>query len=233
MPLTVTFFLRNHSVFRFLLPVLLLVLTSCEKVLDIDLKDAEPRIIIEANLSDQPGPHTVIISRSVGFNAPNTFPMISGAQVTVSDNTGNSEVLIETEAGIYQTSNFQGVPGQTYTLRVLIEGVEYISVSTMPPAVPIKDIAVETFEFDQDDTVVTIHFQDQAGVKNYYRAFYFVNGKMSDGLYFLEDQYSDGKLIDGTFIDDDLPLESGDSVRIVLQAIDENMLRYLREEDML
>ena len=231
MLLNITFFRLNHSVFRFLLPVLLLALTSCEKVLDIDLNDAEPRIIIEANLSDQPGPHTVLISRSVGFNDPNTFPMVRGAQVTITDNAGNTENLLETEAGIYQTSpNFQGVPGRTYILKVVIDGVEYLSVSTMPQPIPILSIKVEPFQFDPDDTVTTITYQDPAGVRNYFRAIYRVNDTIADQLNFFSDEFNDGKLVNESFIDDDLPLNPGDSVNLKLQAIDEFVFRFLREQ---
>ena len=233
MPRNFTFFLQNHSVFRLILPVLLLALTSCEKVLDIDLKDAETRIIIEANLSDQPGTHTVKISRSVGFNAPNDFPKVTGANVTISDNAGNSEVLIETEAGIYQTVNFIGIPGRTYVLRVQADGKEFSSVSVMPQPIPIQSIKVEPFQFDPDDIVATITYQDPAGVRNYFRAIYQVNDTIADQLNFFSDEFNDGKLVDESFFDNDLQLDPGDSVNIKLQAIDENVFRFLREQSQL
>lgn len=225
-----TFSRLNHSVFRIFLPVILLALTSCEKVLDIDLKDAESRVIIEANLSDQPGPHTVRISRSVSFNAPNTFPQVSGAQVTISDNAGNSETLIETEAGTYQTINFIGVPGRTYVLRVLVDGKEYSAVSIMPQPVPILNINSEPFEFSPDLTVAVIEFQEPPGVKNYYRAMYRVNDTLTTQLNIFSDEFNDGKLVDEMFIDEDLALDTGDSVNIKLQAIDEYVFRFLREQ---
>jgi hypothetical protein len=223
----------NHIVFRALLPAVLIFATACEKVLDIKLNNAAPKIVIEANVSDQPGPYQISLTSTVSFSDPNVFPGVTGAQVTLSDNAGNSETLTETEPGIYKTTTFQGVPGRNYFLKVVASGVEYSGVSGMSQPVPLQSIVVENFEFDQTEKVVTIKFQDQAGVKNYYRGLYIVNGKVSDRLFFLDDQFSDGKLIDGTFLDGDMPLESGDTVKVVLQAIDEKMLQYLREEDML
>lgn len=103
----------------------------------------------------------------------------------------------------------------------------------MPQAIQIQEIKIDKFEFNQDETVAKIKFQDPAGVKNFYRAIYIVNGKASDNLFFLDDQFQDGSLIEGTLFDPDLKLKSGDVVTIIMQFIDENNLNYLREEDML
>jgi hypothetical protein len=228
-----TFYTLNHTIFRALLPAVLLFSTACEKVLDIDLKDADPKTVIEANVSDQPGPYKVFISRSVSFDDPNIFPAISNAQVTLSDNAGNEEVLTETEPGVYKSKNFQGVPARNYFLKVVANGQEFNAVSTMPQPMQIQKIQIDKFEFNPEEKVVNIYIQDPAGVRNYYRAFYYVNGVASDKLLYTDDEFNDGKLIEGTFIDDDLPLKSGDSVRIVLQTVDEKVFLYLREQDRL
>jgi hypothetical protein len=228
-----TFFTRNHSVFLAFLPAVLMLFTACEKVLDIDLKDAEPRIVIEGNVTDQPGPYQVKLTKSVSFSDPNVFPTVTGAQVTISDNAGNVETLTETEAGTYKTTNLQGVPGRNYFLKVVAEGQEYNAVSSMPAAIQIQQITIEKFEFNTDEVVPKIKFQDPAGVKNFYRAIYIVNGIASDNLFFLDDQFQDGSLIEGTLFDPDMRLKSGDVVTVILQCIDENNLNYLREEDLI
>ncbi|MBK0403032.1 DUF4249 domain-containing protein [Adhaeribacter sp. BT258] len=218
---------------RFVLLALFLGLSACEKVLDIDLKDAEPRIIIEANLSDQPGPHSVIISRSVGFNDLNDFPMVRGAKVTLTDNAGNSEDLLETKPGIYQTSNFMGVPGRTYVLNVLIDGVTYSAISVMPQPVPILKISTEPFQFEPSRTAVKFEFQEPGGIKNYYRAMYRVNDTLSTQINVFSDEFNDGKYVDEILIDMDLELDPGDSVNVKLQAIDEYVFRFHREQSRL
>ncbi|MFC5270231.1 DUF4249 domain-containing protein [Adhaeribacter terreus] len=228
-----TFFKQNHTVLRVLLPFFIPFLTSCEKVLDIKLKDSESRIVIEGNLSDQPGPYTVKLSRSVGFNDPNVFPAITNATVIISDNTGNIDTLAEAEPGTYLTKTLQGVPGRNYFLRVIIDNQQFDAVSGMPAPVTILDIRVEKFRFNEKEKAVVINFQDPAGIKNYYRAFYIVNGKASDQLLYLSDEFQDGNLLDGDFFDNDMLLKSGDSVKIVLQTINEQMFNYIREQDQL
>ena len=233
MTLNLTFLKQNHTVFRLLLPLSIAFLTSCEKVLDIKLKDAESRVVIEGNVSDQPGPYTVTLSRSVSFNAPNVFPAISNARVIISDNAGNTDTLRETEPGTYQTRNLQGVPGRNYFLKVLADGQLFEAVSTMPAPVTIQEITVEKFKFNEKEKAVEIKFMDPAGINNYYRAYYLVNGIASDQLLYLSDEFQDGNLLDGTFYDNDLKLKSGDSVQIIIQSIDERVYKYIREQDQL
>lgn len=226
-----TFFALKPTLFRALLPAVML-LTSCEKVLDIDLKEAESRIVIEANVNDQPGPYQVSITQSIGFNEPNKFPTVNGAEVILSDNAGNTEILTQAEPGIYKSTGFQGVPGRNYFLKIKANGQEYDAVSSMPQPVQIQEIKVEKSEFGGDMLLPTIKFQDPGDVKNYYRAIYIVNGKASDELLYLDDQFQNGNLVEGNFFDSDFELKSGDVVTIILQSIDERMYRFLREEDL-
>src|SRR5690606_17534498 len=170
-----TFFMQKHSVLSLFLPLSIAFLTSCEKVLDIDLKDAEPRLIVEANVSDQPGPHTVQLSQSVSFNATNQFPAVSNALVIISDNAGQRDTLTETSPGNYQTGNLQGIPGRQYFLQIKVGEELYEASSQMPQPVAIQKIEIEKFRFNEDEKVTAVYYQDPAGIRNYYRFLLFVN----------------------------------------------------------
>ncbi len=64
------------------------LLQGCQKVIEVDLNNAEPRIVIEGLITDSPGPYAVIISMSGSyFNQPE-LPPVSDAFVTVSDDEG-------------------------------------------------------------------------------------------------------------------------------------------------
>jgi hypothetical protein len=228
-----TFLTRKHSVLNAFLPAVLMLFSACEKVVDVNLKDVSPKIVIEANITDQPGPYQVLISRSVSFSDPNYFPAVTGAQVILSDNTGQIDTLTETAAGTYLSRKFQGVPGRNYFLQIRTGEILYSATSAMPQPMPIQEIAVENFEFNPEEKVVKIKFQDPPGVRNFYRASFIVNGVASDRLLYTDDEFNDGKIVEGTFIDEDLKLKSGDSVKVVLFTVDENVFRYLREQDRL
>jgi len=73
--------------------VFILLLTSCQKVIDLKVKDASPKYVIEGNVTNLPGPYTVTLSRTTPFNTSWQFNGVGGATVTISDNMGNSETL--------------------------------------------------------------------------------------------------------------------------------------------
>ena len=199
---------------------------SCQKVIQVDLNSSAPVIVIEGTISDQPGPYQVAISQTV---EPNTFPPVSGADVTMSDNLGNSEVLTETPAGTYTSSHMQGVPGRTYTLAVLSSGVAYTASSTMPLPVEIDSLSESSLSFGRNDSKdVEVHFHDPAGTQNFYRFVEIKNSVRQKNIFLITDRLQDGGEITSTLFADTDTLLTGDSVSVQLQCIDENVYNYFR-----
>ncbi|RYG49680.1 MAG: DUF4249 domain-containing protein [Chitinophagaceae bacterium] len=219
--------------------LLVLLFTACQKEVDIDLKSARSNIVITGEITDQPGPYTIKINRTVNFNEPNTFPAISGATVVVSDSEGNSETLIETEPGIYTGTTLQGVPGRSYTLTINANGENYSAVSRMPVAVEIDTITFEKgFFADEDDEKLTeVEFTDPAGTENFYRMILIQNGTRMRDIYIAEDRLRDGQVLSATLFrdgDDENRYEefkSGDQVTVLLQSIDESTHNFFRTFD--
>jgi Domain of unknown function (DUF4249) len=76
--------------------ITILLLTSCEKDIDIDLPDADKKIIVEGAI-EQNGPPFVILTKSIGFFAPtdvNTLQSlyVHNAVVTVSNGTNTVQL---------------------------------------------------------------------------------------------------------------------------------------------
>lgn len=88
-------------------------LTSCEKVITLDLKDESKRIVVEGGVSNQAGPYTVRVSQSVDFYQPGSGAVIANATVTLGDDTGSSETLTYAGNGNYQTKSIKGMVGRT------------------------------------------------------------------------------------------------------------------------
>jgi len=102
---------------KFILFCAALMVCSCKKIVTLKLNTAPAQIVIEGEITDQPGPYTVSISQTVGFYEDNTFPPVSGASVTISDNTnGITDSLTEV------------VPGRVFTAPMTCKGL---------PAIPI------------------------------------------------------------------------------------------------
>src|SRR5450756_1013450 len=142
--------MQRSSSLRFLLltGVTLLCSYACKKVIQVDLTNAAPRIVIEGEVTNRAGPYQVQISKTVDFSAGNTFPPVSGATVQVTDSsTGHTTTFLESSPGIYTTTLFTGVPLHIYNLLVIAEGQEYRATSTMPLPVQLDSI---TFALNVD-----------------------------------------------------------------------------------
>ena len=116
-----------------------LALMSCEKEIELDLNSADPKIVIEGQIP-QNQTAKIIITKTVNISDTNVFPAVRAASVSITDNLGNIEQLVETSAGVYQTQKMIGVEGRTYTLSVNAEGKNYTAKTTMPLQVKLLNI---------------------------------------------------------------------------------------------
>ena len=92
----------------------LITLTSCTKVIDINLNDTAPKLVIQGNMTNVSDTTTVTISKTINFSQDNIFPSVSGAVVTIKDgNSGIISTLNETSLGTYRAFNLKGIIGHT------------------------------------------------------------------------------------------------------------------------
>ncbi len=158
-----------------------LALCSCEKVVTIDLNQAQPQMVIEGVVTDEAGPDSVMLSKSGNYFEPSLyFPPVSHALVIISDELGNRDTLTETTAGTYKSSTLHGTSGRTYSLLVAAEGKVYSAVSSMPQRVAIDSMyAVRRVESDGDRGYdLYVLFRDPPEPGNYYR----INAHVSNPL---------------------------------------------------
>ena len=149
--------LRNllHLIFGFLT---IITYSACQKVINVDLNNAAPRIVIEGLITDRPGPYTIKISKSGSyFNQP-VLPPVTGAEVNITDDSGTVDTLKETMPGIYITTKIHGTTGRTYTLKVISETQEYTGISTMYSHVRIDSVNLTKTE--------SLHFGLGGGTNN-------------------------------------------------------------------
>ena len=183
--------------------VTIFIFSGCQKVINVDLNEAAPRIVIEGLINDRRGPYTIMISQSGSyFNQPVLSP-VSGAMAIITDNAGTIDTLKEMTPGIYLTSKTRGIPGRTYTLKVISENQEYVGSSTMFNHVNIDSLSLvksqsQRFDFGgntQNELPFEIHcfFRDPME-KNFYRIKVFRNDSINTENYRLfDDQYTNGQ----------------------------------------
>lgn len=210
---------------------------SCEKVVELDLGDAEQMLVVEGIVHDSLGDNFVQISKSKPFNDNNGgFEQVSGAIVSISDNSGNNYLLTEIEPGKYNSNTLKGVSGRTYTLQVNIAGKIVYAQSYLPSKVELDSLSYEKInapfggsDNEKDQYRVFTHFHDPENVVNYYRFKPFTGSEQSKGFLSLDD-----RLIEGDDVDFPMFLteyEEGDTATIQLLSVDEANYRYFNAID--
>lgn len=219
------------------IPVILLALalSSCTKVIDIDLNSAEKKIVIEANLSDRSGDGVVLISRTKNFDEDNSFEGVTGATVTITPEGGFPVVLLEIQPGTYTDPQLKGIPGKRYDLLVTTSGSSFSATSIMPAKVNLDTIYVtDEFLFTDTRKVVNTEHVDPVGRGNQYRFIQYINGNKDKQLQIQNDDYTDGRKVNSKLFtfsendddEDEQLIKSGDMIRVVMQSITPDMYRY-------
>jgi hypothetical protein len=208
-----------------------LTFVSCQKEIFIDLNSSDPKVVIEGEITDMPGPYFVKLSKTVNFSDPNEFPPITDAIVIVSDDAGYSERLIEFQNGIYMTHDLQGFAGRTYFLSVTTKGETFTAQSTMPSRVPLDGVEMTKsfYSSSQDPAnnyLVTPQFLDPPGLGNNYRFVQLINGRICDSWTVQNDNLSDGLENKRPIFGRDTELKQGDMLTVILQSIDKPVYDY-------
>ncbi|WMX15030.1 MULTISPECIES: DUF4249 domain-containing protein [unclassified Aureispira] len=121
---------------------LYILTTSCEKIIDVDLNEANPAPVFEAYLENDSTCY-VKATLTSSYYDNSTSPAITNATMTITDQAGNSETLTHKGDGIYKGNTLIGTIGNTYTLDINIDGKLYTASSTMPPLTPIDSCSVQ------------------------------------------------------------------------------------------
>jgi hypothetical protein len=200
-----------------------------QKVIKLDLGNDSGKLVIEANLTDNPGPQYVKLSRNVPFTSTNTYPAVTGATVTIYDSTANRYFdMTEGPAGTYSVEKGVGTYGHTYLLTVNTGEQTYRARSVMPDYVAMDSIVTSNDILSKSDNkrMMTVYFNDPAGVKNQYRFVMFVNGVQVKTIFAFDDQFIDGKHVTLDLQQNETDIFPGDTVKIEMQNIDRPVYTY-------
>jgi Domain of unknown function (DUF4249) len=218
-------------------------LSSCKKVIDLGIENIDPQIVIEGQVSDQGNSYVKLTKTNPLSKLYNNTPILN-AFVTISD--GNLlDTLKEVNDGYFiLTRKFRPQIDKTYSLTVNAEGKTYTAISTMPKAIPIDgaDLKLTSVGQSAGDTTKRyfyyVHFNDPAGVQNYYRFTISCDGNIfpNRNSFYWEDaafqNIFDDKLINGQ--PNPYPLigssnyfvHSGDIIYLNMYCIEENVYKY-------
>ncbi|MDP4865085.1 MAG: DUF4249 domain-containing protein [Crocinitomicaceae bacterium] len=205
--------------------ILLGIISSCTKVIEVDINDKDPQYVIEGFVTLGETTHRVSITKSQNLSASSVMPTVDNAIVVLSDDLGNSQTMVLVSPGIYEATAYPVAEGRTYSLSVNIASEVFVASGKMMQNVVIDTL--ETFAFSFGPTslnaLVPVR-QDPGGIDNYYKFNIIANNILKPGIFIQEDAYNDGNLMMEPIFADGI--ESGDTVDVEMFGIDESVFKY-------
>jgi hypothetical protein len=150
----------------------IILLTSCEDVIKIDLDYMKPKLVIEGVINDFDTQCIIKLSKTADYFNQEANPTVSDAVITLTDDDGKIVNFNEIEPGIYLEESVKAKPNTNYTLNILSEGDEYEANATIPQKVNIDSL---TCKYNSESIlyevgyVVSCHFPDPGEFRNFYR----------------------------------------------------------------
>ncbi|WP_421919606.1 DUF4249 domain-containing protein [Marinifilum sp.] len=218
----------------------LLLSTSCTKVIDVDVPEAEPRLVIEASINWKKGTtgetQTIKLSKSTPYFSENQNIEVTNAIVSVTDNTTNQVFdFVDQNNGDYICENFVPIINRSYTLNINAEGENYTAEERLKSVSGIARIDQSVDGgFDDEAIELNLYIQDPPNEVNFYMIKTFERGDLLPEVFDVKDEFFDGneiKLFWEKMDDDDTneeEFEPGDIVDIELYGISEAFYNYIK-----
>lgn len=210
-----------------LILVLGIVSISCEDVIDVDLNEAEPRLVVESNINisvEDGAPINSLVRLTT--TAPffdDTVPVVAEASVKITDEFGKDFLFTYLEDGYYYT-NFLPQLNIDYTLQITYKNEIFTSTTNLVPTSQIAYVVQRNDGgFFGDQIELKAYFPDQLDQEN----FYFFTATSEKGIRraVYSDDFYEGNEMFGSYSADDL--EPGDEVQFSLYGISEEFYTYM------
>lgn len=238
---------------KYFVAILWVLVSACEKEIQFDLKESEPLMVVEARIEQGEYP-VVVLTKSLNYYNVIDFSLLAGsfirnAQVSIIRDSlviplreysrslfpGVSFYYYSVDTSSSPDNNFRGEYEKKYELRIVSEGKEYSSTTTIPALSIVPDsVWFEPAPLNPDTLkrIMMVTITDPPGLGNYFRYKTKVN---QEPFYPYEnsvfsDEVTDGKTISGRFPRgydpnnpppfDDNYFSKGDTVTLQISNID-------------
>ena len=205
--------------------LVILLLSSCEEVIDLDLQNSQPKLVIEATinvLENDSSTAEVKLSQTAPF-LENYIPPVTDALVSITSSTGEVYSFNHTQNGIY-TANLIPVLNNTYTLEVIHQDETYSATESLHTVTEFEEVIQDNQGgFGGDQIQLKAYFTDPGGIKNYYLS--ETLSIRGDERRAFNDEFFDGNRINDFYLADDLT--PGDVVTFNLYGVDEYFFNFM------
>lgn len=210
--------------------LLIITLISCEKVIDLEINEAEQKYVVEAFTSNIEGRNYVKISKTGNVYTQNNFEKVSNAVVTITDK--NSVVTTFQEdpntKGTFLAPGFKIEELSTYNLKITTEDETMTSIVTSRTVAPINWLfpiqGSQAFGADTNKLNLLFSMTDPIGKGDNYRFILTIDGVQDDYYYINPDVLVSEPVIEGLFFG--TSIDSGAIVHVELLNMDDANYDY-------
>jgi hypothetical protein len=207
----------------------ILFLCGCTEKIDIDLFESPVNLVIEGYVTNEVTQHSVILSWSSPYFNDSPPEMVRGATVTLEDSS-TRYTLFENSPGIYLTDAFfAGIPGNSYTLTVTVDGKTYTAISEMPSVQPIDSIAFYESETKEKVYDIGLFAQEppEPGDHYFWRVYkdFVLMSKNITQLEFANDDLINGNYLNGIRVQS-VEARAGNRITLEMASITEEYYEY-------
>ena len=205
-----------------------IMIGSCEDVVELDLNNADPRLVIDASIELEEDRTTfarVLLTRTADFYTEGN-PVVEGAMITIDDDQGNNYVLTDVGFGLYSAEIRTAEDGISYTLRIEEGNNIYTATEQLVRTSPLIEVEQEIVTGFGDDVLkLTGFYNDPPGLGNYYLFEYEdpLNQQVDVG----DDEFLDGNTSPTIFFFEDF--EAGDLATFRSKGIDQECYNFYRK----
>ncbi|MCH6201632.1 DUF4249 family protein [Aquiflexum sp. LQ15W] len=223
---------------RYLILILTLILfSSCQEEVLLDLETLEPIPVIEAIWTDNSSINQVKITLSKDYYLEGDNEVVENADVSIKNIDSGAVILF-----FYSPSNkkylaqngIRGIVGQRYELSVIIGQNEYVSQGTILPPPVLDSVVVEFKEerlFREEGYYLTVYGKIPFTQDNNYRIRIIENDTLRNSRfdYLLFDDSFGTSILDNGFELSGFPFKANDKIRLELFRLNQGAFDYLNQ----
>ncbi len=208
----------------------LMMLASCEDVIDLELDNTDPRVVVEALADINTSSISINVTLTNDFYEQAAPNQVTDAEITLKNEAGDEVNIPVNSEGSYSLSPINLIEGEIYELEVIVDGISYTAETTAPFKVPLLgiDTILRPPFFQGGDPFIQSFYRwfDNENQDNFYRLRTFVNDTIVGPYAFYSDNQLDGELFVRPLM---APVFFGDTARFQLISIDKSTYDYFIE----
>jgi len=204
---------------------LILSLQSCQDVIELDLNNAAPRLVIDAFIElNEDGTTTTFVklTRSAPFYQEETTFVTDARVRIIQQDNGTVYDLTNNNNATYTTDLLNVQEDVEYTLEIIDNGFTYTATEELATTVPFVEVVQQEISGLGELTRITAFYDDPSGMGDFYLFSYRDTNEFQTDIG--DDVFFEGnRALTVFFIDDLEPLTS--SV-ITIKGIDQNCHQF-------